>query len=432
MKLNLEWNSEEVHGDYPALMNAPKIMYQWTATEELIIERTHQKMVENVSSEKLSPRERLWRGFYSKDSIDYVPLTIPFTPNAGNRTFDAFAEPPSIIHNRDLFDHPNLNLLSAALFYSRIPSDVMMIAGYTFGEEVVTRKFRLVEHGPPLAVEGIAQTKDLDEAKANMEWFLDNVPDPAHRGLFQVQLWTAKQTMKYFPEFMTTSSCCAGSLATATFLRGPKEFLIDVRKRPELADLAIKCGTEFLLRKIDRTIEMVGKPFDIDNKDGNRIFWCDGGGGYLTPEEFSRTYGLHFGASIPHISKKGFPPYIATVAGKASTKLVAQSIQENIGGGIMVGTGVPPVDESFELFDERDKTLDNIYYEGTVGSKVVLSGTEEMRKWLTDFVGLCAKTPEKGLRWSLFSATLDPHTELPSIDMLHKLHRELLKYPVTG
>ena len=431
--MNIEFHSQEMRGDYPRVWNQPKIQCHFSETEQLMIERSHHRMVERSKTEKLSPRERAWGTIYGHDPIDYIPMEVPYSPNAANRVLDSFIESPSIITNKDLYDYPNLNFLSLALFFARIPSDSLFLLVQSYGEEQLTSKFRLVDHGPPLAVEGIAQTADAVEAKANLEFFMDNLPDPANRGLFPLNLWITKQSIKTFPEFLVRGCCCAGSIASASFLRGPKEFLLDVRKRPELANLAITCGTKYLLRKLDRMIEAIGEPFDIDNKNGNALWWCDGGGGYLTLEEFKRTYDLHFGISVPYCAKKGFPPFVATVAGGPATQVVAKTIEEQIGGGgIMVGTGVPPIDEGFEIMERRDKTLDRLYMDGAVGVKLFLAGEEPTRKWFKDFASYCAKTPEKGLRWEIFTSSLDPHLPLPNLDMLCRVHRETMNYPVTG
>ena len=134
-------------------------------------------------------------------------LVVLIAMNYGARIFDSFAETPPVLHNRDLIEYPNLDVTAVALWYARFPTDFIIHVSTTFGEEVLTRKFRLVEHGPPLAIEGACKTKE------DMEWYLDNVPDPAQRGLYPVFLWTIKQLIKAFPEILHCGSCCAGPIA---------------------------------------------------------------------------------------------------------------------------------------------------------------------------------------------------------------------------
>jgi hypothetical protein len=80
-----------------------------------------------------------------------------------------------------------------------------------------------------------------------------------------------------------------------TFLRGPREFLMDVRKKPELAALAMDVATKFLENKITRMTTAVGPNFSRDNPNGNILWWCDGGGGYLNLEEFKKFLPNHWG-----------------------------------------------------------------------------------------------------------------------------------------
>ena len=177
--MNIEWNSDEVLGDYPAQFNNPNFQHTWSPIEEIIISRSHQKIIEKAKTEKLMPRERLMKAFYNKDEdLDRVPSCVDWTPPIGVRLFDTFCETPPIIHVRDIFDHPEIGFLSEVMWYARFRGDVLLTVTYTFGEELLTKKFRMVEHGPPLAVEGFAKTKE------ELEWFLENIPDSATRGLY--------------------------------------------------------------------------------------------------------------------------------------------------------------------------------------------------------------------------------------------------------
>jgi hypothetical protein len=422
--VNIEWNSEEARGDYPRTWNQPHFSHQWTETEELILERSRQKMVERAQREKMMPRERVIRDFYGKDP-DRIPFHPGYSMNYGARILDSFAETPPVLHNRDLIEYPNLDVTAVALWYARFPGDMISHNSTTFGEEVLTRKFRLVEHGPPLAIEGACKTKE------DMEWYLDNVPDPAQRGLYPVFLWTVKQLFKAFPEFPQMGSCCAGPMASASFLRGQREFLLDVRKNPEMAELALKCALALFLKRVDRMAELLGPVFGPDNPNGNILYWCDGGGAYLTLEEFKQTWDLHYGATIPYCARKGIDPWIAPVAGAAHDALIFRALEENLGGTIHVGDEVPPIEDGYAVFEKRDKTLDKVRIAHYLNSKKILEGEEAMRKDLMRYVTLAAKTPEKGLRTRIGPGAVDIQTPLPHIDIAIRLFRELCKYPVT-
>ena len=260
---------------------------------------------------------------------------------------------------------------------------------------------------------------------------MNNVPDPAIRGLFPVFLWTIKQLMKSFPEFLHLGSCCAGPIAEASFLRGQRDFLLDVRKNPEMANLALKCATAVFLKRVDRMAEMLGPVFGPDNPNGNILYWCDGGGAYLTLEEFKRTWDLHYGATIPHCARKGIDPWMSPVAGAAHDELIFRALEENIGGWCGFNDEVPPIEDGYAVFEKRDKTLDKVRTGDCINSNSVLYGEETTRKDIMRYVTCAAKTPEKGLRTNIGSPSFDIETPLPNIDTMIRLCRELGKYPLT-
>ncbi len=421
--MNIEWNSEENKGQYPRTWNSANFHLEYTEIEELIISRCHQKIVEKTQADKYTPRERCMRAYHGSDP-DRIPIVNAFSPPVATRIFDSFGETPPVVHNRDFIEFPELHMLSIALWYSRFKSDFIQPISNTFGEELVTKKFRLIEHGPPLAVEPFAKTKE------DMEWFLDNVPDPGHRGIYPLTLWITKQCMKIMPELLTEGSCCAGPLAAATFFRGPREFLTDVRKNPEMADLALKCVLKFFLKKVDRMAEALGPVFNADTPNGNIMFWCDGGGAYLTLEEFKRTWDLHYGTTIPYCAKKGINPRIAPVASKDHDALIIKIMDENIGGELDDSDEVPPVEDFVPVWEQRDKKDNKVFGLAGPQTRSILLGEEATRKDMLRFAGLLAKTPEKGLR-AATGIVADANTPLTNIDMANRLVFELFKYPVT-
>ena len=350
--MNIDWTSEEVRGMYPRTWNSLNFQHEYSEVESLIIERSNQKLVERAQREKMMPRERCMRACYGSDP-DRLPMSNPFSPPVASRIFDSFGETPPIVHNRDFIEFPELQILAIALWESRFQTDFLIPITNTFSEEVTTRKFRFIEHGPPLAVEPFAKTKE------DMEWFLDNVPDPGRRGIFPLTIWTAKQTMKFFPELITQGFCCAGPLAMATFLRGVREFLLDVRKNHEMADLALKCVTKFFLKKIDRMAEALGPVFNADTPNGHILFWCDGGGAYLTIDEFKRTWDLHYGTTIPHCAKKNINPWICAIAATPHNALIRDIMDEYLGGSLCDSDEVPPVEDFIPMWEGRNKKDNN-------------------------------------------------------------------------
>jgi hypothetical protein len=145
--MSIEFQSEETRGDYPATLNRARYSYDWREQEEVIIERSHQKMVEKASREKMMPRERFSRAMYG-EGIDRIPQFDILPQNIMNQVLGGFSEQPPVIRNRDLLEYPNLQILSEVLWYARFECDSMPPTALTYGEEYLPKKFRLVEHGP--------------------------------------------------------------------------------------------------------------------------------------------------------------------------------------------------------------------------------------------------------------------------------------------
>ncbi len=48
-----------------------------------------------------------------------------------------------------------------------------------------------------------------------------------------------------------------------------------------------------------------------ENGNGNIVWWCDGAGGYMTVDEFTKNFDDHYGASIRYTTDKGWKPFTA-------------------------------------------------------------------------------------------------------------------------
>ncbi len=441
--MNQDYNSVEIRGQYPRTWNAAGFSHEWTGYEELIIERCHQKAVEKAQREKLMPRERIMKCWYDDAPADLNSLgldRLPFGVSLGaaynGRILDSYAETPSVIHANDFREYPELHLICFELRTSKFVGDYHFCSAVSFGEEVLTSKFRNVEHGPPLAVEGFAQTKDPAEAKARLEFFMDNIPDPALRGYYPYYLWLVKQISKINPEFPTLGSACTGPIASATFLRGPKEFLMDVRKNPPLAELALKAVSKYVCRKIDRLHEVltVSAPMMTKgNPKGNMMFYCDGGGAYLTFEEFTRTYDYHFGPILDFCTEKDIPPFVAPLCNAKTAELFIKYFDEHIGGGLCADVGLPAYEDAIRMFENRDKTKNqSILWAAAFGTQEVLMGGEAMRKGLLRSARGTASTEQKGLRMTGGGGggNVDIQTPLANLEELDRIALEVYKFPV--
>ncbi len=419
--MNIEWNSIEVRGDYPLPWNQAGWTYTWTASEELIIEKAHQKMVDRIQKEKMSPRERCWQAWFGPGPIDRMPLIGFFAQTFAPRVLDAFADPPPVITNKDVVNFPNLSFITRMLAAVRFPFDAEHDLPVSFAEDLLTRKFRLIEYGPPLAVEPFAKTKE------DLEWYLENMPDPALRGVWPNTVWTTKQRLKHMGEFVITGGACPGNFSSAGILRGMREFVLDVRKNPEMARLTFECATNLLHRRLEILAELVGPQLD-SNGQGNLLWWCDGGGGYLNPEEVKKTWDWHWGRSIPHMARKGYSPIIGPAAPEKTDMMIGECMQELEGGGLCVSeeTTVPV---AFRVAEKYPK----VFIWWCPAGKTMLNGPDSVIRRDIEKVFTHAAKHTKGLRAAISwgGGSLDAQCPISNLDYGWKCIHEFNKYPLT-
>jgi hypothetical protein len=337
------------------------------------------------------------------------------------RVFNAFGATPLVSH-LDMMDHPNLGFLAMALYLSRFPIDFFQVLSASFAEDVMTKKFKQIEHGPPLFVEPFATT--IEELK----YFQNNLPDPSTRGIHHLTYWWGKMRVKEFPMVVQGIGCCPGPLVGAGWLLGIKGLVTAIRKNPELAELAIVAANDLLKLRLDRAFPIGIEQFNEEGK-GNEVYWCEGGGMYFSESEYMRVFDIGIGDTIRNTAKKGWRTYGTGLTGNSSPTMVKvlQCLQENGGGVNMGGIGSPVVDSN-PMYAEYDKVIFNY----SISSAVSLAGPKEIEEKIRgDFQHIkndIKKT--KGYRASVGVGTIDANAPLPNIDLIYKLHREMFKYPL--
>ncbi|MGA2683359.1 MAG: hypothetical protein ABSF44_16365 [Candidatus Bathyarchaeia archaeon] len=412
-----QFSSQEVHGDYPAGFNVPNYHPVLTESEELWIEKANARIRERDKQGKMSARQRCGQSQWGPGPVDRVPMALPAQSHIIPRIFDSYLDNPPILTNRDLLKHPNLYFLAETIWRARFYCDWIYNSPVSFGEDILTKQFRLIDNGPPLAVEGFAKTKE------DMEYFYDNVPDPAASGTWPIHLWLNKMRVKTLPELPSYGSACAGHIASAGFFMGIKEFLLAVRKNPELAILATKCVTKFINRKIDIMADVIGQQLNADGV-GNMLYWCDGAGGFLTGAEFKLLFDEGYGASITHSAKKGYAPCIAFAGPVPSMELMCDHMGNLLGGGQVIGE-TPPYEDLWPVLHKYD----NMYTEANSQNKTLLANDPEaaIRKDLGRLAALQAKTK---LPRMMLEHAIDVLAPLPMVDLLIKLSFEIFTYPI--
>jgi hypothetical protein len=410
---------QEINGDYSLTHNKAPFTYQWTETEEFIITKCRQRIMEKKSEEQLTPRERLTRIQFSNGPLDRLSINCSGVHNAMPRVFDAFAETPSVFGQRDMINYPNLDFLGQVIWTTKFwLNDQVAPNNFSYAEEVLSSKFRMIEYGPPLSIEPLLKTKE------DALFFLDNMPDPALQGTYPSYLWLLKQSFKFFPEFVINGSVCPGTISGASFLRGIKNLLLDMRKNPEMAELILKCSSTFLHKKIDRMTNVLDQDLDESGK-GNWLWWCDAAS-FFNLEEFKRTLPLTYSLDVPYAAKKGFRCGFAPEAPLTTMEVVCQIASENGGCiGILGHQESPPIEEWYKM----TRKFDNVVAMCGADVKTMLDGPKEriLEMWKRQ-AKIFAQYATQGYR-TRHALGFDPTTPLENMEYTAKAYLETFKLP---
>jgi hypothetical protein len=411
---------EEVNGEYSVNFYKVPFSIMFTETEELIIEKSHRKISERKIEEKMTSRERFGKNFFSDGPIDRLPICISGGHNIMPRIFDAFGDPPSTLGQRDMINHPNLDFVGQMIWQAKWWfADLFAPMNYSYSEEVLSRRFRMIEYGPPLSVEPLVKTKE------DAQFFMDNMPDPALAGTYPAYLWEVKQQIKHLPELVSVGSVCPGTISGASFLRGIRNFLIDVRKNMEMAEMVVKCTSKWLHKKIDRMVVPLGEQLD-ENGKGNILWWCDAAS-FLNLEEFTKLMPLTYGTDVPYAAKKGWKIGIAPEAPVATMDLISKCVSENGGSsGILSHPEQPPIEDWYRM----TRKYDNVPAFCDADVKAILDGPKShiLESWKRQARAF-AQYPTKGLRTYML-CPFDPTTPMEHMEYAAKSLLEVFKYPV--
>ena len=420
--MRVRWASEEVRANYPPYFSKGPYTYRFTETEELIIRRCHEKIAEREASEKLTHHERAYRHVISGEEPDRWLISITAWRSVAGNVLSSFAPETPVVTAIDFLLHPNLDFITQCLWNTRFPSDVFCPYSPTLGEEALTSKFKLLEPSTILASEPSIKTEE------DGQWLLDNIPDPALDTIWPAYIWELKQGIKWLPELIVVGSCCAGPIVAAGYAREITKFLVELRKKPEMAELALKVAAEYVKSKLDRVAEVLRGPPRQDVKEFDILFLADSVD-YLRADQFEKTFNLHYGSIIMHMARKGWPLLLWPGAPPRHMDLLCACLKENLGGGVGGGTEHPPVEIVWEIVREKYDLLGGM----NVNEKILLEGPlDAIKNEMLRIKKLVAQDKDKGIHIVILPlAVTEPKTPLEHMDHALKLAYEFGKYPVT-
>jgi len=235
---------------------------EWTPEEELEIERYCQKILKNVAEEEMTPKERFYATMQGKPK-DRLLIDCAFFPLYAIRTLDSFADALKPIDN---YRYPKLLVKSHLATVARFKLDLFKIDVITYGEELWGGNAKLIEYGNPVVVgefpvKSVADLEGLEPA------------DPKKHGMYPQYLWFCQEIRRILAKYgldkvmpLNISFCTGPETAATMTMVNMTQFLISVRKDPELCKRSMALCSELSI-KFAKAIVEVAQP-DI-------MFFCN-------------------------------------------------------------------------------------------------------------------------------------------------------------
>lgn len=110
--VGIRWASEEVRANYPPYFSKGPYTYRFTETEELIIQRCREKIVEKEAEEKLTHHERAYRHVISGEEPDKWLIMVTGWRVMAGHVLTSFASETPAVNSLDLLFHPNLEFIT--------------------------------------------------------------------------------------------------------------------------------------------------------------------------------------------------------------------------------------------------------------------------------------------------------------------------------
>ncbi|HJX69628.1 MAG TPA: hypothetical protein VJ441_00880 [Dehalococcoidia bacterium] len=253
------------HGPYYGIPLAElQLLLEWSREEEVEIERYCEKILKNIadSGDEMTPMER-FRATMEGKPRDRQFIDSAYFPLYAIRQLDSWSDALKPIDN---WRYPKLVIKSFLATQARFNFDILNYGTYSYGEELWGGNARFLEYGNPV-IAGERPIKSL----ADLEGL--EIADPRVHGMFPQQLWFGRETRRIFAKYGLDKvlpigmSFCAGPEATAwEQMMGFKEFMIGLRKNPELCKQCCALAEQWSVREATAIAEEI-KP--------DLMYWCN-------------------------------------------------------------------------------------------------------------------------------------------------------------
>jgi len=244
------------HGPYYGIPLAQLAM-EWSREEELELERYCEKIHRNLDEfgaefgDEMTPMER-YRATIEGKPKDRLHVNIGLFPLYAIRQLDSWADALKPIDN---WRYPKLLVKSIFATVARFKLEAFPLDTFSYGEEIWGGHARFLEYGNPVvaAERPIKSMEDLEGLE---------VADPRKDGLYPQYLWLVREVRRIMAKYDLDNvmpmytSCCAGPESCAwEQMLGFKEFMIGLKKNPELVKRCSALGAEWNIRSCTSIIE---------------------------------------------------------------------------------------------------------------------------------------------------------------------------------
>ena len=225
---------------------------QWNREEELMIERFCEKIRKNIAEEKMTPLQRFEATLQGKER-DRLLVEVWYFPLYAIRTLDSWSDALKPI---DCYRYPKIHVLAHLATVARFKMDTLGIDAINYAENMFGWDAKLIEYGNPVTV-GEPPIKSIEDLEGL------ELPDPTKHGLYPQYLWTGREIRRIFAKYgldklmpIRMSTCSEAVMTTMIAMLGMTQFLIGVRRNPELCQRAMTLATEWVIKYSKAVIEV--------------------------------------------------------------------------------------------------------------------------------------------------------------------------------
>jgi len=220
-----------------------QLEFEWSREEEMEIGQYCERILRNVAEEEMTPRQRLEATMAGGDRDRLLIEALYFNQYAV-QTLNSGAD---VLRPVDVCQDPKLLVKAHLATLARFALDLPILYPISYTHDLWGGRAQMTEYGNPYMIGDppIKILADLEDIE---------VPDPEKDGLYPGYLWACREMKRIFTEYgidkvMPLWVSIIGPLGTAMeSMVGWNQFLIALRKSPELCRRALELAAEWVIK----------------------------------------------------------------------------------------------------------------------------------------------------------------------------------------